>query len=76
MTKRTLTRRMKPPKGDATYHEIWRLAEDAVADCMRAHPDYFTRKGIRAGKISLVKRVTGTMRSFVAASAKDVGSGT
>lgn len=60
-------RRTAPPKGSALYRRIWRVVDGAVTDAFTMHPDYLTPKGTkgRTARLSVVKRVTGAMTSFV-----------
>ena len=67
----------KPPKGNAAYKRLWRVVDGAVADAIAMHPDYLTPKGHRGltARISIVKRVTGAVLSFVEQSTKGRASG-
>lgn len=59
-------KRIKPPKGDAAYHQLWRIVDGAVRQTYAAHPDYFSEKGRRASaRSSFVKRVTGSIMGYV-----------
>lgn len=49
------------------YRQLWRIVDGAVRDCVLSHPDYFTAKGFRSARPSIVKRVTGTVLSFATA---------
>lgn len=43
------------------FEKMRRMVKGAVADVMKHHPEYFTRKGRRAARESIVKRVVGTV---------------
>ena len=59
-----------PKKPSTVYGKIWRIVDGAVADAFAAHPDYLTPKGARTARLSIVKRVTGSLSSFAGHSAK------
>ena len=70
--------RNKPPpqKTKALYKAIWKLADGAVMDTVRNHPDYFTDKGrTKLARMSTVKRIAGMMTSFVEKSTEGPGKG-
>lgn len=64
MSTKPRRRRIRPPKGDAAYHQLWRIVEGAVADAFRSHPDYLTDKGRRHCVSSVSKRVTGAILGY------------
>lgn len=53
--------RWKAPMKWVAHQLLWRLIEGAVADAMRAHPDYFTARGHRLAGRSITKRVAGQL---------------
>jgi len=55
---------------DRAYAQLWRVADGAVRDALRKHPDYLTPKGQRSARRSIVKRVTGTVLGFALQEAK------
>lgn len=66
-------RRTKPPQEYAAFErKLWRMVEGAVADVLRFHPDYVTKKGHVNITSSIGKRVVGTLRGYV--ENLDVGS--
>lgn len=70
--------RNKPPpqKTKALYKAIWKLADGAVMDTVRHHPEYFTDKGkTKVARMSTVKRITGLLTSFVEQSTEGPGKG-
>lgn len=60
------TRRIKPPKGDNRYRQVWRIIDGAVLDCFKHHPEYLTENGKRAARESIVKRATGAIIGYEA----------
>jgi hypothetical protein len=52
------------------YQQLWGIVEGAVEDAFGSHPDYLTPKGRRNAKVSVTKRVTGTVLSFAEHSAR------
>ena len=65
-------KRSKPPKGDEIYKQLWRVVDGAVADAFAMHPDYLTKKGQHGhtARLSIVKRVTGSVLSYAERSAE------
>lgn len=58
--------RSKPPpqKKTALYYKIWRLADGAIQDTYKHHPEYFSKEikgGWKSARMSIVKRVTGAI---------------
>lgn len=69
--KRKKRSKIPPQKTSKLYRTIWRLADGAVLDAFRAHPEYLTDKGrTKNSRASIVKRVTGTVVGFVEESTK------
>lgn len=63
--------KVPPQKTKSLYRKIWRLADGAVMDTLRAHPEYFTERGRgKIARMSIVKRVTGSVMGFAEQSAK------
>jgi len=65
-TKRTKMQKMP----DATYRQLWRIADGAVRDAFANHPEYLTQKGQRDARQSIVKRVTGAFYGYAAQAAR------
>ena len=66
MARKKWRNKVPPQKTKALYRMIWRLADGAVMDTVRTHPDYFTDKGrTKIARMSTVKRMTGLLTSFV-----------
>jgi hypothetical protein len=49
---------------DRAYKQLWSVVDGAVSDAFNRHPDYLTKKGRFSARVSIVKRVTGTVLSF------------
>lgn len=62
--------RKKPPKGDARYRRIWRIVDGAVQDAFSRHPEYLTEAGARSARLSIVKRVAGSIQGYAEQSAQ------
>lgn len=62
--------RKKPPKDDAPYRKIWRIVDGAVQDAFNHHPEYLTEAGSRNARLSIVKRVTGSIKGYAEQSAQ------
>lgn len=56
--------------GKSPYSVLWKIVDGAIADAFNRHPDYLTPKGKRSARISINKRVTGTVLSFAEESAR------
>jgi hypothetical protein len=56
--------------GASAHQQLWGVVEGAVNDAFNRHPDYLTRKGRSSARVSIVKRVTGTVLSFALQEAK------
>lgn len=56
------------------YAQLWNIIDGAVADAFNNHDDYFTPKGKRSARTSVVKRVTGTVLGFAEQSARGRGN--
>lgn len=72
------TRRLKPLKmPNKEYRAIWRVVDGAVRNALDMHPDYLTNKGTQwsAARMSIVKRVTGSILGFQAERLKKGRSG-
>lgn len=67
---RKVKRTAMPKCPDAAYRQLWHLADGAVRDCFANHPDYLTAKGKHHARLSLVKRITGTMHGYATQVAK------
>lgn len=48
----------------AAHKQLWGVVEGAVNDAFHKHDDYLTPKGRRNAKVSVIKRVTGTVLGF------------
>lgn len=72
-----------PPKEKpgSAYHNLWAVVDGAVRDAFHNHPEYLTDKGRQSARMSVVKRVTGSVISFAKAKGRrkavdrDRGSG-
>lgn len=69
MPKRKLKgfQKYQPPVGKKSweYRQVWRLVDGCVLDTFCIHPDYLTPKGMSSVRMSLVKRITGQIMSYV-----------
>ena len=69
MPKRKLKgfQKYQPPIGKKSraYRQMWRLVDGCVLDTFRLHPDYLTPIGMSSVRMSLVKRITGQVMSYV-----------
>lgn len=54
----------KQTKHGYTYVQLWRIADGAVADAFKMHPDYLTTKGHRHARTSIVKRIAGALMGY------------
>lgn len=63
-------KRLRPPKGDHTYRQLWRVIDGAVRDAFVHHPEYLTPRGVMQARESVVKRVTGAIKSYAEQSAR------
>lgn len=52
------------------YSQLWGIVDGAVSDALNSHGDYLTPKGRKSARVSIVKRVTGTVLGFAEQSAK------
>lgn len=48
----------------SAHAKLWGVVEGAVNDAFHKHDDYLTPKGRRSAKVSIIKRVTGTVLGF------------
>lgn len=66
MARKKWRNKIPPQKTRALYRAIWRLADGAVMDTLRHHPEYFSDIGkTKSARCSVVKRMTGLVTSFV-----------
>lgn len=56
--------RKNPPKKDRNYQQLWRIVDGAVRDAFNNHPDYLTKKGMHAARMSINKRVVGAVLGY------------
>lgn len=63
-------RTLMQKRPSAAYGQLWRIVDGAVADALKAHPDYLTDKGTRSARSSIVKRVTGAVIGYAGETAK------
>ena len=57
-------KRLRAPKGDRAYRQLWRVVDGAVRDAFAMHPDYLNRANERAARESICKRVTGAVLGY------------
>lgn len=62
--------RLKCPKNEKAYRQLWRVVDGAVLDALDSHPDYLTAKGAKSARLSITKRVTGAVIGFAEQSAR------
>lgn len=66
--------RIQPPpqKQDGSYKRLWRIVDAAVAEALKAHPEYLTSRGAmnRNARRSITKRVVGTIHGYAVEAAK------
>ena len=67
-------RRLKPPpqKTASAYRQLWRVVDGAIAEALRAHPDYLAPHGAKHdnARRSIAKRVVGAVLGYAEQSAK------
>ena len=66
-------KRLKCPKEQKAYRQLWRVVDGAVLDALTMHPDYLTERGARLARQSITKRVTGSVIGFAEQSARGAG---
>jgi hypothetical protein len=76
MPRRRQWKRAVPPpqkRGTGNFVQVWRIVDGAVADAIRAHPEYFRTNQNRAdARRSIVKRVTGSIMGYLAEARRGV----
>ena len=65
---RSKRQRLRAPKNNPIHRELWKIIDGAIDDTFTTHPEYLTAAAGKRGRIarlSLLKRIAGTLTSFI-----------